>query len=166
MIGYDKLLPHTGSSRISPRRMEKIRNEMPWHPGRHNHSLGDQSISGRQVMAGVDEQSKEYSKLSSLMGRILANLTKFKQDNPLHNKGNWTGSPRSRRCCVQIFWLRTQKPIQFGKFQRDIIVYYKESWKGHYPKVKNITFWSASDRIGRKNASNHKCWHTYFWHTW
>ena len=34
------------------------------------------------IMAGVEEQSKDYSKLSSNMGRILTNLTKIQHDNP------------------------------------------------------------------------------------
>ena len=48
------------------------------------------------IIAGFEEQSKEYSKLSNNMGRILTNLTKIQHDNP--------------------------------KFQRDFIVYYKESY--------------------------------------
>ena len=35
-----------------------------------------------RVMAGVEEQSKEYSKLSSNMGCILTNLTKIQHYNP------------------------------------------------------------------------------------
>ena len=35
-----------------------------------------------RIMAGVEEQSKEYSKLSSNIGRILTNLTKIQHDNP------------------------------------------------------------------------------------
>lgn len=35
-----------------------------------------------RVMAGVEEQSKEYSKFSINMGRILTNLTKIQQESP------------------------------------------------------------------------------------
>ena len=35
-----------------------------------------------RIMAGVEEQSKKYSKLPSNMGRILTNLTKIQHDNP------------------------------------------------------------------------------------
>ena len=35
-----------------------------------------------RIMAGVEEQSKEYSKLSNNMGRILTNLTRNQHDNP------------------------------------------------------------------------------------
>ena len=35
-----------------------------------------------RIMAGVEEQSKEYSKLSSNIGRILKNLTKNPHNNP------------------------------------------------------------------------------------
>ena len=34
-----------------------------------------------RIMAGVEKQSKEYSKLSSNMGRILTNLTRIQHDN-------------------------------------------------------------------------------------
>ena len=35
-----------------------------------------------RIMAGVEEQPKEYSKLSSNMRRILTNLTRIQHDNP------------------------------------------------------------------------------------
>ena len=34
-----------------------------------------------RIVAGIDEQTKEYSKLSSNMGRILTNLTRIQHDN-------------------------------------------------------------------------------------
>ena len=34
------------------------------------------------IMTGIEEQSSKYVKLSSHMGRILAELKKFKQENP------------------------------------------------------------------------------------
>ena len=38
----------------------------------------------KRIVAGIDEQTKEYSKLSSNMGRILTNLTQIQHDNQQH----------------------------------------------------------------------------------
>ena len=35
-----------------------------------------------RIITGIEEEGRKYSKLSSLMGRILAELTKFKQEAP------------------------------------------------------------------------------------
>ena len=41
----------------------------------------DPTVKDR-IMTGIEEQSTEYAKLSSHMGQILAELTRFKQENP------------------------------------------------------------------------------------
>ena len=45
-----------------------------------------------QTMAGVDEQTKDYSKLSSLMWRIPAILTKAGQSTSSTTKGTRQGT--------------------------------------------------------------------------
>ena len=78
-----------------------------------------------RIMAGVEEQSKEYSKLSSNMGRILTNLTRIQHDNPQpHRQQEPDREPKIKKeLCLDILTKGTN-PIEFRKFQPDFIVYY------------------------------------------
>ena len=83
----------------------------------------------KRIMAGVEEQSKEYSKLSSNMGRILTNLTRIQHDNrqPQRQQEPDKEPKIKKELCPDILTKDTS-PIEFRKFQSDFIVYYKESY--------------------------------------
>ena len=81
------------------------------------------------IMAGVEEQSKEYSKLSSNMGRILTNLTRIQHDNPQPQRQQEPNKEPNikKELCPDILTKDTN-PIEFREFQSDFIVNYKESY--------------------------------------
>ena len=81
-----------------------------------------------RIMAGVEEQSKEYSKLSNNMGRILTNLTRNQHDNPQpQRQKDPDKEPKIKKELCPDILTKDTSPIEFRKFQRDFIVYYKES---------------------------------------
>ena len=95
-----------------------------------------------RIMAGVEEQSKEYLKLSSNMGRILKNLTRIQHNNPQPQRQQEPDkeSKIKKELCQDIL-TKDKNPIEFRKFQRDFIVYYKESYMERAsPEGKNITY--------------------------
>ena len=80
-----------------------------------------------RIMAGVEEQSKEYSKLSGNMGRILTNLTKIQHDNPQPQRQQEPDrEPKIKKELCPDTLTNDNNPIEFRKFQRDFIVYYRE----------------------------------------
>ena len=82
-----------------------------------------------RMMAGVEEQSIEYSKLSSNMGRILTNLTKIQNDNPQPQQQREPDKePKIKKELCPDTLTKENYTIEFCKFQRDFIVYYKESY--------------------------------------
>ena len=82
-----------------------------------------------RIMARVEEQSKEYSKLSSNMGRMLTNLTKIQHDNPqAQQQREPDKEPKIKKELCPDTLTKENNPIEFRKFQRDFIVYYKESY--------------------------------------
>lgn len=81
-----------------------------------------------RIMVGEEEQSNEYEKILSLMGRILTDLSKIKQNQPPPpNPQNTDKEPKIKKeLCTDILTKDTT-PIEFRKFKRDFIVYhYKE----------------------------------------
>ena len=79
-------------------------------------------------MAGIEEQSSEYAKLSSYMGRILAELTKFKQENPAPaGNAEKEKEPKIMKELCPDLLNKDMNPIKFRKLQRYFVVYYKES---------------------------------------
>ena len=84
-----------------------------------------------RIMVGVEEQAKEHQILSNQMGKILLGLTKIKRDNqataaaanPQADKEPKIG----KELCPDTL-TKDSTPIEFGKFQRDVLVYYKESY--------------------------------------
>ena len=82
-----------------------------------------------RIMAGVEEHPKEYSKLSSNMGRILTNLTKIQHDDPQpQQQRELDKGPRIKKELCPDTLTKDNNPIEIRKFQRDFIVYYKESY--------------------------------------
>ena len=80
-----------------------------------------------RIMTGIKEQSSKYSKLSSYMGRILAELTKFKQDAPaLAAAAEKEKGPKIIKEPCPDLLTKDTNPIEFQKFQQDFVVYYKE----------------------------------------
>ena len=87
-----------------------------------------------RFMAGVEKQSKEYSKLSSNMGRILTNLTRILHDNPQPQQQREPDKePKIKKELSPDTLTKDHNPIGFRKFQRDFIVYYKESYMERAP---------------------------------
>ena len=82
-----------------------------------------------RIMAGVDEQSKEYSNLSNNKGRILTRLTKIQHDNPQSQQQSKPDKePKINKELCPDTLTKENNPIEFHKFQRDFVVYYKESY--------------------------------------
>ena len=83
-----------------------------------------------RIVAGIDEQTKEYSKLSSNIGRILTNLTRIQHDNQQqpHRGTEPEKEPKIKKDICPDILTKDTSPIEFRKFQQDFIVYYKESY--------------------------------------
>ena len=82
----------------------------------------DPTVKERK-MTGIEEQSTEYSKLSSHVGRILAELTKFKQDTPASAAAKEQDKEPKiiKELCPDLL-TKDMNPILFRKFKRDFVV--------------------------------------------
>ena len=83
-----------------------------------------------RIVAGIDEQSKEYSKLSSNTGRILTNLTRIQHNNQQQpqRQTELDKEPKIKKELCPDILTKDTSPIEFRKFPRNFIVYYKESY--------------------------------------
>ena len=106
------------------------------------------------IMVGVEEQAKEYQILTNQMGKILKGLTKIKRDgqataaaaNPQADK-----EPKIKKELCPDTLTKDSTPIEFRKFQRDFLVYYKESYMDKAsPEGQKHSAKMHRRRIGRK----------------
>ena len=69
-------------------------------------------------MAGVEEQFKEYSKLSSNLGRILTNLTEIQHNPQPQQLREPDKEPKIKKELCPDTLTKDNNPMEFRKFQR------------------------------------------------
>ena len=90
--------------------------------------MGKDPTVVERIMVGVEEQAKEYQILSNQMGKILQGLTRIKHDGQAAAAATPQGDkvPEIKKELCPDTLTKDSTPIEFRKFQRDFLVYYKE----------------------------------------
>ena len=92
--------------------------------------MGKDPTVVKRIMIGAEEKAKEYQILSNQMGKILQGLTRIKRDGQTAAAANPQGDkePKIKKELCPDTLTKDSTPIEFRKFQRDFLVYYKESY--------------------------------------